>query len=149
MDQAPSTSSEPRFAGQLDLYAAAMATLCLLHCLALPILLATLPLSLFVIDNHWFHQLIVVLAAPATLWIIYSARPGRLFTVAAVCGLALLLIGAFVETLEIYEEPLTIAGSILLGSAHLTRWLRHRRAAAATGEAPAAEHETPAGAELK
>ncbi len=142
-DQVPDINAGTGLSGHLDIYATGMATLCLLHCLALPFLAAALPFSVYLIDNHWFHQLIVLLAAPATLWIISSARPSGLFTATALCGLALLLLGAFVEALELYEEPLTVAGSVLLGSAHLWRWLRHRSAASD------AEDETAAGAELK
>ena len=124
---------------KLDVYAASIAGFCLLHCLALPVLIAALPFALLTGDSHWLHQLLVFLAAPATLWVIWSARPGHLFSAAATAGLSLLLAAAFIEVLHDIEAPITVAGSILLGAAHLWHWYQNR--SNRTGEDHQSEHE--------
>ena len=114
----------------LDLYAAALSTLCLIHCLALPLAATLLPFAAYFAENELVHKILVLLAAPASLWVVrqaWSSAGGGLFVAAALIGLALLFFGAFVGPLEAYEEPLTIVGATLLGSAHLWRWLRLRR----------------------
>ena len=113
----------------LDLYAAGLSTLCLIHCLALPFLATLLPLAALFAENELVHQVLVLLAAPASLWVIrkvWSTKGSGLFIGAALIGLGLLLLGAFVGAVAAYEEPITVAGAILLGSAHLWRWLRYR-----------------------
>ncbi|MEO1245324.1 MAG: MerC domain-containing protein [Pseudomonadota bacterium] len=113
----------------LDLYAAALSTLCLIHCLALPLLATMLPLAAHFAESELAHRVLVLLAAPVSLWVVWKAWPiegSGLFIGAALTGLGLLLLGAFVAAVEVYEEPITVAGSLLLGSAHLWRWLRHR-----------------------
>lgn len=136
IDEASSQQNTQR----LDFYAGGLATLCLLHCLALPVLIAALPLSLALVDSHWLHQVIVVLAAPATLWVVARGQPGPLFTWVALSGLVLLVVAAFVEPAEPYEEPLTVLGSILLASAHGWNWWRGERTSAAA-VVPANTHE--------
>ncbi len=113
----------------LDLYAAGLSTLCLIHCLALPLLATLLPLAAYFAENELVHRILVLLAAPATLWVVRTSwghNGSSLFIGAALTGLGLLVLGAFVEPLEAYEQPITVAGAVLLGSAHLARWFRHR-----------------------
>ena len=113
----------------LDLCAAGLSTLCLIHCLALPFAATLLPLAAHFAENELVHKILVILAAPASLWVVrmvWSTEGSGLFIGAALTGLGLLLLGAFVGPLEAYEEPITIAGASILAFAHLWRWLRHR-----------------------
>ncbi len=107
-----------RLAELLDEYAIGLSALCLLHCLGTPILVTLLPLSAYLSDSHWIHQLLVLLAAPATLWVAH-ANPMPFFVIAGLSGLGLLLVAAFVEALAVYELPMTVTGALLLGSVHL------------------------------
>lgn len=114
---------------RLDLCAAGLSTLCLLHCLALPLLVAVLPLAAQAADNELVHRVLVVAAVPVSLRVIWKTLPvdgSGLFIGAALGGLGLLLVGAFIEALEAYEQPITVAGGLLLGSAHLWNWVRQR-----------------------
>ena len=117
----------------LDLYAVGICALCLTHCLAPPLLIAFVPVLAQATGNPLVHQSLVLLAAPATLWIVYKAFPeegNRSFLIMAVGGLGLLLAAAFIETLSAHEELITVSGAVLLGFAHLRRWTRnHRRLA--------------------
>ena len=111
----------------LDLCAAGLSTLCLIHCLALPFAATLLPLAAHFAESELVHQILVLLAAPVSLWVVRKAGAGSgLFVAAALTGLGLLMLGAFVGAVAAYEEPITVAGAVLLGSAHLWRWLRYR-----------------------
>ena len=119
-------------ASGLDLCAAALSVLCLIHCAALPLLAALLPLAGQLSENEMVHQALALLAVPASLEAIRKTWPAEGFgfsIVVAPIGLVLLFLAAFVEAASAYETPMTVAGALLLGWAHLWRWARHRRAA--------------------
>ena len=114
-------------AARLDLYAVGLSTLCLLHCVALPVLVALMPVAAQAAESELVHQVLVLVAVPVSLRVIWKTRPvkdNRLFVGAALAGLGMLLLAAFVEAVSAYEEPVTIVGAMLLGSAHIWHWLR-------------------------
>ena len=55
------------------------------------------------------------------------SRGQLLFIGLAPLGLSLLIAGAFVETFHHIETPLSVAGAILLATAHICRWRFHER----------------------
>ena len=114
----------------LDIYAVGMCTLCLVHCIVLPLASTLLPLAGLMSEDELVHQLLVLLAAPATIWLVYKtalAKRNSVFILMALSGLGLLLLAAFVEAVAKFEIPLTLLGATILGFSHLQRWLRHRR----------------------
>ncbi len=118
---------ESNSAARLDLYAVGLSTLCVLHCIALPLLVSLLPAVAQAADSEIVHRILVIVAVPVSLQVLWKARPlhgKRLFVGAALVGLVLLLLAAFMDALEAYEEPLTVAGGVLLASAHLWHWMR-------------------------
>ena len=125
---APLSSAQTTTA-RLDLYAAGLSTLCLLHCLALPLLVSLLPLAAQAAESELAHKVVVLAAVPVSLRVVWKTFPtagSALFVGAALSGLGLLLVAAFVEALSAYEEPLTVAGGVLLCSAHLWHWTQQR-----------------------
>jgi len=111
----------------LDLYAVGLSTLCVLHCVALPVLVALMPVVAQAAESELVHRILVVVAIPVSLRVIWMTRPvagNRLFVGTALVGLGLLLLAAFLEALSSYEQPITVAGGVLLGSAHLWHWVR-------------------------
>ena len=115
---------------RLDLFAMGLSTLCLIHCLAIPLLASALPFMAHFAENELAHRLLVLAAAPVSLAVVWTARSvagSGLFIAAALTGLALLFTGAFVGAVSAYEESITVVGAVLLGSAHLWRWLRLRK----------------------
>ena len=128
---------------RLDLYAAGLSALCLLHCLALPLLVTIMPLVTRTAESELVHKLLVALTVPVScrvLWKMSAVYRNRLFMGAVLVGLGLLLLGAFIEAVSAYEEPITLLGGVLLCSAHLWHWGR-QRAAGAIGSLPAAPGE--------
>ena len=112
---------------RLDMVAVGLSTLCVLHCVALPVLVALLPAIGQAAQNELVHRVLVVLAVPVSLRVVWMTRPAndnRLFVGAVLSGLGLLLLAAFVEAVSRFEEPVTIAGGVLLASAHIWHWLR-------------------------
>ena len=132
MNQANGADSVPPGArtARLDLCAAGLSTLWLIHCLALPLWRACCaPGCPGRSRGHLLHQVLVVLAVPVSLRVVSKALPGGgngPFIGVASMGLALLLTAAFVEAASAYEQPITVAGGMLLGSAHLWHWVRQR-----------------------
>lgn len=112
---------------RLDLYAVTLSTLCVLHCVALPVLVALMPVIAQAAENELVHQVLVIIAVPVSLRVIWMSRPLRdnvLFVGVAFTGLGLLLLAAFVEAVSSYEVAITVAGGVLLASAHLWHWVR-------------------------
>lgn len=115
----------------LDASAIALSSLCLLHCLALPLLAAALPLLGVWAEAEWVHVLFVIIAAPMTGFALWRAHrqqrlPAAAVTSAAV-GLSLLLAGAAGWPSHDSETPMTVAGSLLLAATHAwNAWRRHR-----------------------
>ncbi|MBH1836172.1 MerC domain-containing protein [Stenotrophomonas maltophilia] len=113
----------------LDAGALALSSLCLLHCLALPLLAAALPLFGAWAQAEWVHLLFVAIALPLTGYALLRAdRRHRLPVmawIAAGLGLGLLLAGALELPSHAWETPLTVTGSLLLAATHI--WNARRR----------------------
>lgn len=113
----------------LDAGALALSSLCLLHCLALPLLAAALPLFGAWAQAEWVHLLFVAIALPLTGYALWRAdRRHRLPVmawIAAGLGLGLLLAGALELPSHAWETPLTVTGSLLLAATHI--WNARRR----------------------
>mgnify|MGYP006265997723 FL=1 len=109
----------------IDTSAIGLSFLCLIHCLALPLVSVALPLAGTMAEAEWVHQVLVLIALPITAFALLrssvgSARPDFVFP--ALLGLGLLLAGAFVEPFHDRERLLTVAGALSLAAAHARRW---------------------------
>jgi len=106
---------------------------CLVHCLALPLVIAALPLlsSALPASAHFhFHVIALTLAIPATAGALFAGyRRHRLAAplIAGTIGLALLTLGATHWGETPLEMPVTVLGSLAIAAAHLANW-RYRRA---------------------
>lgn len=127
MNQTPAKSSD-----WLDGAAIGLSGLCLLHCLALPVLVGVLPILMPYGDSH-LHAQILYVAGPLSVVAIgigYTQHRNPLVVLAAIGGLGLLVAGATVAHagLGIVADRLfTISGSIVLAGAHLWNGLLSRR----------------------
>lgn len=108
----------------IDGSAIVLSTLCLVHCLLLPILSATLPVAGVWAEAEWVHRLFVVAALPFALLALTSKHVGYLAGGLIAFGFAILAAGAFVEALHDHEVTLTVVGALLLAAGHSLRWLR-------------------------
>jgi len=107
---------------------------CVLHCLALPLLFVALPtLSSAFNLSETFHLWMVGLAVPTSVFALLAGARGhncaRPLLIGAV-GLALLVTGAMIVGDTPYEMPVTVAGALILGTAHIFNWCRRHNGAA-------------------
>jgi len=107
----------------LDSMAVAMSTLCLVHCLLLPLLVAGLPLLAQFSETHLHYQLLLVVVPLSVLALGLGFRRHRnpRILAAGATGLLLLIFGATVahEQLGLLADRLfTVAGSLMLAVAH-------------------------------
>lgn len=100
--------------------------LCLVHCLALPLLLLLLPgaIGMFAQSEtfHYFALTLVLPAALAAFWFGYrrhrAGRPAALGLAGVGCLVIALLPGVG-ESIELW---ITVAGSLLLITGHMMNW---------------------------
>lgn len=118
----------------LDGSAIGLSGFCLAHCLALPLAAALLPVLGSWADAEWVHLLVVALAAPiaALAFLRPAGDTGSIAWLRALAasGVALLITGALAP--HALERLLTVAGSLLLASAHIVNWRRRRAQPCAT-----------------
>lgn len=119
--------------GWLDRIGVAISSLCLIHCLAVPVTAALLPLaSRAVAMPEWVHMALLSAALPvaaAALWQGWR-RHGRISIAAlGIAGLSLLGVGlAFHEEMiatanpALWDRLTTSAGAIMLATAHWRNW---------------------------
>ena len=115
----------------LDRAALGASALCLVHCLALPLIIAALPaLSHLLSLPELIHFWILLFAVPTAglAFVTGRNRHGATYPlIVGAFGLVALAIGvAFASTR--LETPVTVTGSLLLAAAHIANWrLRHAR----------------------
>lgn len=109
----------------LDGVAVGASAACLVHCLALPLLIAALPvLAGMLAIGEGLHAIIFAAAVPTSALALFAGhrRHGQLTPVAgSALGLTLLASGLLAGR-PLAETALTVAGSLLLASAHLMNW---------------------------
>jgi len=112
----------------LDGLAMSLSGLCLVHCLALPVLALSLPILGIFAEAEWVHWLLVGLAAPVSMLALLGASARRSWglVATALIGLCLLLAGAAGWPDHDWETALTVAGGLVLASAHWANWRRTR-----------------------
>ncbi|MFN7399060.1 MAG: MerC domain-containing protein [Sandaracinobacter sp.] len=116
--------------GTVDGVAAALSSLCLVHCLLLPLALGLAPAVSGLTGEllHgpiWVHWALLALAAPFS---IYALRRGveshgdGLPWKLAVTGFALMAAGALSHDRGLQEQVLTVIGGLLVAGAHWRNW---------------------------
>ncbi|CAN0314023.1 unnamed protein product, partial [Chrysoparadoxa australica] len=110
----------------LDATAVTLSGLCLIHCVALPMVFGVLPLACVIAEAEWLHKAFVIMAVPVTIFVMtrcdLSKQERLIFNAMAGTGLSLLLAAAFVHDLHDYETVLTVCGAVLLAGAQTWRW---------------------------
>lgn len=124
------TSAEAPPIRGLDALAIVFSGLCLLHCLALPVLVAVLPLAASgVVADERFHQWLLLGAVPTSVvalgwgWRRHRDRRVALMGAAGMIFMVLAAIGiAFGWVDANAERVLTIVGAVLLALAHVRNY---------------------------
>ena len=116
-------------AATIDGLAISLSGLCLVHCLVLPVLAATLPIVGVWAEAEWLHKAFVVAAFPLSLLRLTSKSANVAIAALIVSGLWFLFAGAFVEQLHDFETLLTVLGGTMLAAGHALGWMRAHEAA--------------------
>ncbi len=120
----------PKDEDQADAVAAAVSSLCLLHCLAMPLIFAFSPAVLGLQSgvSHgppWLHWALLGMAVPASLHALrkgFAVHGNSLPWKVAVLGFALVAAGAVAHGLGPIEQMLTLAGGAVIAAAHWRNW---------------------------
>lgn len=111
----------------LDIASLGLSALCVVHCLALPFLVAALPM-LTPFTGSWVHAALVLTAAPVSIWAIRASHVWRKWQISApiITGLTLLAAAAFIPALADMEVALSVIGALLIATGHAYNYLRNR-----------------------
>lgn len=106
-----------------------LSALCLLHCLALPWLLASLPVVILAAlpealrDEEWLHATLIIPVLFVSGPVLLRGKPGHWQSGLVLAAFAA-LIGALFTASEVAEQTLTVTGAALLLAAHRARLRR-------------------------
>ena len=112
----------------LDAAAAALSNLCLVHCLALPLLAVLLPMLVSGDSLHgplWLHWLLLGVALPLSAYALWQGleNHGSLRPLCfAGLGFPLMVGGALLHGDDLTEPAMTVAGGLLVALAHWKNW---------------------------
>lgn len=115
-----------------DAAAIGLSCLCMVHCLALPLIAGLLPVLGLFAEAPWVHWAFALTSAPIAAWTLTRPTPnGRrasgLIGLGAL-GVTLLFLAAAEWPSHEMETQITIAGGLLLSVAHLMNWRRRPHA---------------------
>ena len=125
----------PKPTNWLDGAAVALSALCLIHCLALPIIVAGLPFLAQFAEGHLHLQMLVVVLPLSVVALGLGYRRHRSVRIVAAGTVVMLalVIGATVAHNQLglaADRAFTIVGALVLASAHYFNSVRSRRACA-------------------
>jgi hypothetical protein len=116
---------KPAPSSLLDASAVGLSGLCLAHCLALPLVAAFSPLLATWAEAEWVHAVVIGMAAPISIFALWRRGKGAAIIGLSAFGLFMLTLGAFHWPSADLETPITVAGSLVLATAHTLNWRRH------------------------
>jgi len=113
----------------LDRFSIGLSALCLLHCLAIPLVITISPvMATFAFADESFHIALIALVIPTSaiaLSLGCKKHKGWRILALGLGGLATLTIAAFAEGLgfgETGETLLTVLGALIVATAHLSNY---------------------------
>ncbi|MEO1220537.1 MAG: MerC domain-containing protein [Pseudomonadota bacterium] len=112
-----------------DPAATALSALCIVHCLALPLMASALPFLTVVAEADWIHWVFAGLAIIISASVPFRDATARKlkFLLPAGLGIAFLFAGLFADSLSADETVLTVVGGVLVAAAHIPRMGFHSR----------------------
>lgn len=108
----------------LDVASMGLSGLCVVHCLALPFLVAALPFLGVFSQNDLVHQVLISIAAPLSVLALWRSGGWRKPMVLApmVAGLLMLAAAAFIPDFEPVEATMSVVGAILVAAGHTVNY---------------------------
>ena len=122
-------SVQPSQATRLDRWGMLISSVCLIHCLALPALLAFIPaLAVWLPGDRWVHPLLIFVALPVTglaLWNGYARHGRPIAAVLGALGLIAIILALSTDS-RAHEAMVTVLGGIFITAAHVINLRRAR-----------------------
>jgi hypothetical protein len=123
----------PNKTNWLDGTAVVLSALCLVHCLALPLIVIGVPFLAQFAEGHLHLQMLVVVLPLSTLalGIGYRRHRNSRILIGGIVGMLLLIIGATIAHAQlglIADRAFTICGSLTLATAHYFNSIRAQAA---------------------
>ena len=125
----------------LDGAAVGLSALCLIHCLALPLLVAGLPFLAQFSEGHLHAQMLFIVLPLSVVALGLGFRHHRRMSIvlAGVVGMLTLFVGATVAHDQLglnADRAFTIVGALVLAAAHFYNSVRTRERKELKGQAP-------------
>ena len=125
----------PKPSNWLDWAAVGLSALCLVHCLALPLVVAGLPLLAQFSEGHLHAQMLVVVLPLSVVALGLGFRRHRnpRIVIAGTIGMLTLVVGATVAHSQLglmADRAFTVAGALVLAAAHYFNSVRSQQACA-------------------
>ncbi|MCS6987629.1 MAG: MerC domain-containing protein [Sphingomonadaceae bacterium] len=119
-----------RFASSWDAVAAALSSLCLIHCLLLPALAALGPALVVGHGPPWLHWALIAAAAPVSVAALvggFAVHREPAIPALGLAGFAIMATGAALHGHEPLEAWLTALGGLTVAVSHLRNWQARQR----------------------
>lgn len=125
----------PKPSNWLDWAAVGLSGLCLVHCLALPLIVAGVPLLAQFSEGHLHAQMLVVVLplSIVALGLGFNRHRNTRIVAAGTVGMLTLVIGATVAHSQLglmADRAFTVVGALVLAGAHYFNSVRSRQACA-------------------
>ena len=106
-----------------DRAATALSALCIVHCLALPVVASASPFLTVLAEADWVHWLFAGLAVVISASVPMRDPTARTlgFLAPAGLGIVFLMVGVFADELGTDETIVTVVGGLLVAFAHIRR----------------------------
>ena len=106
-----------------DRAATALSALCIVHCLALPVVASASPFFTVISEADWVHWIFAALAVVISASVPVRDPSARTlgFLLPAGLGIVFLIAGVFADELGGDETILTVIGGLLVAFAHIRR----------------------------
>lgn len=128
--QGDSASRAARGRPGLDVIAALVSSVCLVHCLAIPLAITLLPAASLVIPHAgWLHPLLLLLAIPASGLALlrgWRAHGHGAPAIVGVSGIAIMA-AALLAQVHSLEDMLTVGGGLVVAFGHVLNLRACRR----------------------
>ena len=115
---------------RLDQLGIILSSVCLVHCIVFPIIIAALPaIATSLPADQWVHPVLLATALPVTgfaLWRGFRAHGDSRSSWLGALGLVLIAVALLSGVGFLVETVLTVLGGLLVTSAHIFNWRTHR-----------------------
>jgi uncharacterized membrane protein (DUF485 family) len=121
-----------QLSSKFDGLAVALSGACLVHCLVLPIVAASLPILNGPAHAEWVHWIFVAVAAPTSFIALRHNRHSKsimlILRAIALVGLSLLTFGALGWPTHDIASAITVSGGLVLAACHLVNYFGGQQA---------------------